>query len=79
MRGPSGRRPPSFKSKRRIRGTPEIVEGESKLEFNNNENDGNTEPTDDKPNNCNQNQDTQEARIVKVSMKSRLKRYCSIM
>ena len=47
------------------------------MEFNNN---GKSEPIDDKPNLGNQNQqDTQETRIVKVSLKSRLKKYCSIM
>ena len=78
MRGPRGRRPPSFKHKR-SRTEEESEGGETKMEFNNNNN-GNNQPIDDKPNLGNQNQqDTQEARIVKVSLKSRLKKYCSIM
>ena len=76
MRGPRGRRPPSFKHKR-SRTEDESEGGETKMEFNNNRN---SQPIDDKPNLGNQNhQDTQEARIVKVSLKSQLKKYCSIM
>ena len=67
MRGPRGRRPPSFKHKR-SRTEEESEGGETKMEFNNN---GDSQPIDDKPNLGNQNhQDTQETMIVKVSLNS---------
>ena len=52
MRGPRGRRPPSFKHKR-SRTEDESEGGETKMEFNNNNN-GNNQPIDDKPNLGNQ-------------------------
>ena len=64
-----------MKSKKR---REEAVRGETGAEFNNNEQSGNVEPTNDKSRG-NQSQDKQEDRMVKVSIKSRLRKYCSIM
>ena len=68
-----------MKNKKRRRTEGEKENEDPSPESNNNENDGGGESTKDKPAKSNPSQDKLDDGTGKVSLKSRLRRYCSIM